>query len=111
MTVSTSLRGISSARSMVRRWPSSMIFTGEWGVGDWLVGDCVRSHSPHPTPHTRQILRHFLDRLLRCRQPEAQQRLFGDLLQAFERDAEVGAAAGADDGVDFVDDDGARGAQ
>src|SRR4051794_19856188 len=58
-----------------------------------------------------KVFRYFLDRLLRRGKPEAQQRLRGDLLQALERDGQVCAAARADDGVDFVDDDGARGAQ
>ena len=55
-----------------------------------------------------EIARDLFDRLLRRRQPEAQQRLFGNLCEPFERQREVRAATRADDGVDLVDDDGAN---
>ena len=54
-----------------------------------------------------EVLRHVFDRLLRRREPEAQQRPFGDLLQSLEREREMRAAARADERVDLVDDDGA----
>ena len=55
--------------------------------------------------------RDLLDRLLRRRQADAQQRLPGDLLQPLERQREVRAAPRADHRVDLVDDDGAHRAQ
>jgi len=59
----------------------------------------------------RQPLRHLLDRLLRRRQADPMQRLLADLLQTLQCQRQVRAAAGADDGVDLVDDYRARGAQ
>jgi hypothetical protein len=58
-----------------------------------------------------EIARDLFDRLLRCRQPEAQQRLFGDLGESFESQRKMCTASRADDGVNLVDDDRANGAQ
>ena len=53
----------------------------------------------------------LLHRALCRREPDAQQRRIGDLLQSLERQRQVGAPPGADDGVDFVHDDRARRAE
>ncbi len=58
-----------------------------------------------------EIARNVFDRLLCRRKSQAEQRLLDDLLQPFERQREVGAAAGADHGVDLVDDHRPHGAQ
>ena len=58
-----------------------------------------------------QVLGHALDRLLRRRQADAAGRRFGERLQPLQAEGEVGAALGADHGVDLVDDHGLHGAQ
>ncbi len=51
-----------------------------------------------------EIARDLVDRLLRCRQADAQQRLLRNTPQAFERQREVRAPPRPDDGMDLVDD-------
>ena len=55
--------------------------------------------------------RHLLDRLLRRRQADSHERPLRGVLQTFERQRQMGAAARADDCVDLVDDDRAHLAQ
>ena len=55
-----------------------------------------------------QIIRDLRDWLLRGRQADAQERTFGNLLQALEGERKVRAAPRADHRVDLVHDDGAN---
>ena len=64
-----------------------------------LVDDGARSAAG-----ARQPARHLLDRLLRRRKADAQQRLLRHARQALERQRQMRPAARADDGVDLVDD-------
>ena len=52
-----------------------------------------------------EISRDLVDRLLRCRQSDAQERLLRNAAEAFERQREMRAAARPDDGMNLVDDD------
>ena len=55
---------------------------------------------------TAEEARHFLERSLGRREPDALRRPSSDLLQPFEREREVSAAFGGREGMDLVDDHG-----
>ena len=97
------------ARSSVRRWPTWTIVAGS------RAGFC---------PHEK--LADQLDRILRCRQPDALRRLYAagekcagrqpvfaahQRVQPFQCKRQVSAALVVGDRVDFVDDHGADTAQ
>ena len=82
------------------------------------TGTCVKRGSPagafaraSATPGAGEEGRGGGQRLLGGGQANAGHRRRGEAVQPFQTERQVGAALGAEDGMDLVDDDGARGAQ
>ena len=72
------------------------------GVDDPCFSVFVRAH---------QKMGDRVDRRLGGREADAQQSVFAQSRQTFERQAQMGAALVGGDGVDFIDDHRARGRQ
>jgi hypothetical protein len=87
-----------------QRFPRNAGVLAGWPAG---VPACERA----TVPSSRQIIRHQLDRLLRRRKSQPQQRRNSHLLQSFQRNRQMRSTARPDHGVDLIDDDGSRGAQ
>ena len=85
----------------IERAPVAFVDDGAVGGGAVAAGGLAAD----------QERRDGFDRRLRRRQADPQQRGFGHLLQAFERQRQVRAAAGANHGVNLVDDHRPRGSQ
>ena len=90
--------GTTTCRSSVLRTPASTIVTGRGGAGRRRRARASASRPPRKPATT-------LQRPLRRRQPDALRRPVGQRLQALQRQRQVGAALGAGQGVDLVDDD------
>ncbi len=83
--------GMTTSTSSALRMPASTIFTGRGAPGRRVAAE-------EPGD--------LLERALRGRQADPLRRAFGDLLEPFERERQVGAALGGGHRVDLVDDHG-----
>ena len=83
--------GMTTSTSSGLRMPASTIVTGRGAAGRRMATEEVGD---------------LLERALRGRQADPLRRAFGDLLEPFERQHQVGAALGGGQRVDLVDDHG-----